>query len=244
MAFPPEIAALIDFAATSTKCDSLWVRRLAENLLAGCATGERSVLGSSHLNNDGMPIELCVSVSTNTRNLRIVADPASHIGDPIRRLTASRRTLNDTLRSLGLEGFASLCNTLLDKSLPDSETDLKQYRMGVFWIAAGLTERGAAVYLDANPTRIPDNWEAVAKSISCILSEPGPALQAIHGLRSSSTPASLALEGRDQKSGRFKLYWRLRKALPLRELGVSGWEDPCFAEFLTEAVGNRPMNLT
>lgn len=197
--------------------------------------------GASELNNDGCPVQLCLVAGERGCRARLVADPAWWLADPAERLAASRLALAGALRRAGAGELAAQSAGLLGMAAATGRLD--GFRRGFVWIGAAPGEPGVAAYLDAEPFGAAA-WDRARDWVRSTVAAPAPACRALEELARDGELASLGLEGARPGEARTKLYWRLRRPVPLRGLGLDLLADPALTAFLARVVGPRRMNLS
>jgi hypothetical protein len=198
--------------------------------------------GRSELNNDGDPLQICVSSSASAVRVRLIADPRWCQGRAQERLTASRTALSGVLR-LQPSGLGPLCDRLLQIAIPQDAEGIARFRRGFCWIGAGLGTNWLGLYVDAKP-RGPAGWEVAREWLCSELPDSRPATAFLDSLAEYGELASLALEGSAPDRASLKLYWRLRRPMALSKSYNQLFQDPAFKFFLARTIGARSMRLS
>jgi hypothetical protein len=211
---------------------------------AECAEWQR-LGGYSELNSDATPIQLCLTAGVGGRRaVRIIADPAWRLSDPAARLAESCVALAHALPMADAASLGPLCETLLAHAVPAGPNAIRAFPSAFFWLGAGLGRPGFAIYADLRSYLPHDPWAVPREWLAALLPEARPALAVLRALDAHAEPASLALEGSRPERGRAKIYWRLRRPVPLAALGIELLPDPRIAAFLIRVIGDREMNLS
>ena len=209
-----------------------------------CAEWQR-LGGYSELNSDATPIQLCLTAGVGGRRaVRIIADPAWHLSDPAARLAESCVALAHALPMADAASLGPLCETLLAHAVPAGPNAIRAFPSAFFWLGAGFGRPGFAIYADLRSYLPHDPWAVPREWLAALLPEARPALAVLRALDAHAEPASLALEGSRPERGRAKIYWRLRRPVPLAALGIELLLDPRIAAFLIRVIGDREMNLS
>lgn len=207
----------------------------ASRLVLAPRDGDQPESTRSTLNNDGTPLQVCLSGSSVRRTVRLLGDPTGLMdeesyADGNRRFERARKAARDLLDATQCAALGPLCSQILDLLLPATADEMARLA-GPLWLAAGLRCPGAAVYVNARHGTIDDQWTRVAECLRATL--PGEsALRSIDALRRAGQPASVGLEGTGLEDARIKVYWRLRRAASLTDLGSALLVDPALMNFL------------
>jgi hypothetical protein len=201
--------------------------------------------GVSGLNNDGSPLQLCISSTATGKSVRLIADPAWFIGESAQRLRLSRRALNDAMIKFNAERLIPIATDLIDRvTQQDSSLSVDRFQRGMMWVGAGLNDNGIAVYLDIQPHGPKVAWSIVEQWMVSVLPESQECRAVFARLREFAEPASVGFEGSAPESSRLKIYWRLSKAINLSDIGIDALSDPIVAQFLSVVVSGNTMNLS
>src|SRR3954453_15014175 len=122
-ALRPGIDVLWEDAARLAGLDAGTVSSAGWALLSPPLRGAQLRGGFSELNNDGSPVQLCLSQSREGSRLRMLVDPAWFLSDVRARFPASRGAMATALQSGAANDLASTCDALLSGlSLDDTES--------------------------------------------------------------------------------------------------------------------------
>ena len=223
------------------------VARAARRLVLASSEGEQYVLGRSTLNNDGWPLQLCLSSCRSGRRARLLGDPTGLLGAGSRegsqaRVVRAVQAARHLMEVACCEGLSRACGDMVDRLLPAGGVT-KASMAGPLWLAVGLGCPGAGFYVNARGGPMSEWWERVA---SC-LEHAVPGEDAMHVLRAVAPhawPASVGAEGESSGATRVKLYWRLRQAARLKDFGLALLLDLRLAEFLRAVLNNRTVPTT
>jgi hypothetical protein len=224
--------------------NSTWaeVMQLARELLVFPTRGGEDLGYHSTLNNDGSPLQVCVSSSCGHVSVRLIADPAAFVRDLSERFQNARIALFKLFSLAAMWEIAPVCEHVLRLTLPADQGRIAHMMSGTLWLALSLDARGAALYVNPRWGSESEQWDRASSLVRTLLSAAEPAIGITHGLRERATLASIALEGSSLTDLRLKLYWRLRKPTLLSSLGVPLLADPAFAEFLLQTLGDRTIS--
>lgn len=192
----------------------------------------------SSLNNDGTPLQLCISVGAGRRACRLIGDPASAVEDPADRLARGRAALDDLLATRG-PGLGAACARTL-AMLPAGDA-LAALRHGALWLAAEVTGPGLALYTTAGWGRDDERWQRALAWLDDVLPDPRAARDAALRVRPLTRLVACAIEGDAPARARAKLYLRPRTPLPLARMGIDLLCDPRVAELLAPLCGDAAI---
>ncbi len=127
------------------------------------------VSGASCLNNDSVPLQLCLIAGKKGTTLRIIADPGANCCSTEARYKVSMQTLWHALEINHAQALAPLVQTTIDCLLPHTEEERSAYKQGFVWIAASPEQLGLAFYLEMAPQSHQNGWQAAACWLAKIL---------------------------------------------------------------------------
>lgn len=235
---------LIRGAAKIGGVDPERATRLGQALLAAPVNGKEVRGGRSGLNNNGSPLQFCMSASADGIGYRLLADPASELADPLARYRASYSAIESVLDLTGSSSIDSLFQQTLQLNLPSEEDKFVDYPDGVMWLAANLDGPGCAMYVDARRGGEQVALERLGHWLTKLCSPTNDIDALLRSLKIQSRLMCLGVEGVSPAYARAKVYWRLAEAVRLDQLGLEGFKDRSFTEFLSLSVGQRRINLT
>lgn len=216
-------------------------RQVAEILLHHPPVDAEAVHPRSDLNVNGSPLQLLLSARQARWEARLIADPAFHEADPLVRWRKSLGALEATLRATGAEDLRELVQLTARTVVPQDEPALRRYPTGMIRLAAGLTSRGAAVYMGA--PHHADRWDVARRWAACVLGSADTACALIGRLEPNATVFGMGVEGVNRPHARAKLYWRLRKTAPINAFETPWLVSPAMTRFLAAVLGNRSVPL-
>lgn len=222
------------------------VKKLFEDLLETPSDIRNYCLGGvSDLNNNGMPLQLCIGANKENVKLRIIGDPVSAIFQPAIRFNASKKILESILSKNGLIHLNKICNQLFSLLIEENpDTSINDFYRGTCWIGVSPEQPGIALYIDMMPFAANESWDRVIKCLSSLLPESDFPEETINNLRLYAIPASIGFEAVTEKKGRAKVYWRLKHPVQLEKLGIDLFVQPEIIYFLQKVIGTREMNLS
>lgn len=220
----------------------LHVERLSSVLLQ-CYDNEcESFNWKSFLNNDGSPLQVCVTYGPKGHKVRLIGDPASHISDPNIRFGYARKALTELLVVTKTNSLAVSCEETLRHLLPINGQEAN-LRAGSLWLAAGL-EGGLAVYINMRWGKIEQRWCDTVNWLMALLPCSQEAKALMHAIKPHSVIASAGLEGTTIANARVKVYWRLEKPALFHLMGISLLTHSAFRDFLVLLVSDRSLPLS
>ena len=210
------------------------VDRLGGAMFAGSAWGRLHAYRST-LNNDGSPLQVCITYCSSGRHIRI-------IGDLLSSLDEAGRVLSDVFVLCRSHSLNSIYRHMLSHTLPVNEQQ-DHLQGGLFWLAAGL-EGGTALYANTRWGLAADRWNDAVDWLEFILPDPHPSNRIIQTLRKHAVLASLGLEGRTPADARAKLYWRLLAPTSFAQMHVPFLDHEAFANFLDLLASQQSVPLS
>ncbi len=172
----------------------------------------------SKLNNDGSPLQLCISCSNEGVRYRLLADPHSHLKIRKERLARARETV---FAHVGVAAALSrTLDTIIEHALPQSIDQEPAYEAGALWLGSELGSNAMAVYVNAAWGPYDVRWGRAIALVESLTKQPACNTLA-NCSRTTTTLASIGVEGGANSTGRLKLYFRAREAFPLQACGLS-----------------------
>jgi hypothetical protein len=217
---------------------------------------------SSTLNNDGSPLQVCLTVSSRRRTVRLLADPGGDATSTTEQVARALGGLDVLLRSAREERrtlIAGLCSSILAGVVPPSVLAGTRDAGSVVWLGAALAgdgttsdgrvpdrmaADGVAVYVRARWSDPTEDWDRCLGLTRELLPPASAAESTITALRDDAYPVSVGLETVGDGETRLKLYWRLLRPVMLSSLGIELLADASIADFLVSVVGSRPVAAT
>ena len=227
---------LLDAFADAAHADPALVNGLAVTLLGECAAGTRF---RSRLNNDGSPLQVCLSLRRGAPVWRLVGDPYSNLTDSAARFAAARRVAADVLATRTDPEFANVVDAALDRT-PASRADAASRWSGAIWTCAGLDGAGAAVYVDARWGALEERWPRTIEWIHGFTGRP-PCAALLAAATAATRLAAVSVEGRDLAGARVKLYFRVAGTVSLADLGFNPWQRSVLSEFAATLGGHQHL---
>jgi hypothetical protein len=217
------------------------VDRLGSALL--CQTDrDRPHQGRSTLNNDGSPLQVCVTYDASRCRIRVVGDPGANVSNANRRFAMARRALADILTVSDAVPLTSICDGCLNRLLPvDKGRD--DLQAGAMWLAAGV-DGGAALYVNTRWGQASERWDDALAWLGDILPCSRNSEPIIRTLRRRAWLVSAGVEGRSAADARAKIYWRLQHPIALADLGVPLLTHEAIGEFLGLFGEEQPIALS
>ena len=199
---------------------------------------------SSTLNNDGTPLQVCVTARPGDYAVRLLGDPGANAPSAGQRVTIAHSAL---AALLGPERHAYLgeaCDRMLSTILPQPLECRKETPRGILWLAASLAGREIAVYTKARWNGPDQDWARCRSLARQLCPDPSDSETVISVLREAASPVSVGLESAGREPRRLKLYWRLRRPVMLSGLGIDLLGDVSANDFLIRVLGTRKVPST
>lgn len=216
---------------------------LCRQVLSISDSSEDYVDSSSCLNNDGVPLQICLSSDKQRTALRLIGDPGANLTDLEARYLCARDTLVNCLESCGSRDLIELAGITFSKLIPSDDKEHSLYRNGFTWIAASPNHAGIAFYLDAEPLGQEKGWAAASEWLDRILPSDKSAKKTIEKLSKSCIIASMGLEGSTHENVRAKIYFRLSRQMSLSQLKLDLLSSEEIVYFLHTAMGEVAVDL-
>lgn len=198
----------------------------------------------STLNDDGSPLEVCITMSEDQCRYRLIVDPEPGLTAPIDRLSAGQKALAKVVPVCGVDELAPFFAETISFWIR-GERELAELTRGVMWVAAGLNTPGVAIYLDG---RIDDRlsaWERARQWYQHMFQMAGvPDVHSmvdeyIDKIQPYARLGSIGLEGTNWKNARLKVHWRLVEPVRLDELRLPLLENQIFPQFMQIMAGGK-----
>jgi hypothetical protein len=212
------------------------VAGLCRKVLAAGDGGQHVLPDASRLNNDGNPLQLCLSSGARGTVLKIIGDPGAQLPELESRYRSTRAAVRTCLKDAGAGSLLALAERTLDCVLPDSAQARAAYRHGFAWIGVSPDQPGAAFYAEMAPLGQHGGWDRASTWLAGILPDDRAAQAAIAALRAHCVVASAGLEGSTPQDARAKIYFRLSTPMALAALGIELLATPEVRDFLTIAM--------
>lgn len=214
-------------------------------LLLGDPIGQRSF--TSRLNNDGSPLQVCISADQAVTSAYLIADPGSDAPDATahhsRGLACVDRVTSD--ESYGATRHAIARSIRMN--LPGDPATADELTLGTIWLGLPIQGPGVTVYLNAAWGPRAAQWDRVsawlkAEGVPAVLSQ-----TTIDRLRPIARPAAVGLDVVPGKPVRLKVYFRLAQPAKLSTFGDPAWTSEAVCAFLQKTIRGRqipPSGLT
>lgn len=236
---------LLEVAACLSNVELKNIKALSRSLLAIPPDGQGERGGRSGLNNDGSPLQLCLTSTPKYLHRRFLSDPAFVLADPQLRFNASRQALTEVLQLTKSQLLKPLCDRTLNFYLPKDVEGFSRFTSGVLWLGAGIDTPGCALYIDARRNgNFREAWDWAKQWLTSILPSSQTATSAIDCLRNYAYLQSIGIEGSNLKNARAKLYWRFLRPTNLKQMSLEVFQNPAFASFLTFVIRDSLLRLT
>jgi hypothetical protein len=104
--------------------------------------------GASCLNNDGSPLQLCLTSGRKGVALRAIGDPGAFYNSIEDRYRSSIQTLFSVIESNDAQELTPLAEETIALLIPRAYEERNAYKQGFVWIAASPDQPGIAFYLE------------------------------------------------------------------------------------------------
>lgn len=198
--------------------------------------------GRSGLNWNGSPLQFLISVRNQHPVFRLIGDPAFFCPDPLMRLNKSIDALQLVLETGRAGALRDVCLQSLNSILPEDIRALREYSHGMTWLARPLSGSGAALYVLA-VANMSLAWRKAYEWAESIFTDPKEVQRTITTLQPCCRLLFVGIEGRDFKTGRAKIYWRLTRPSYPSQFGIDLYDDPTLIRFLGTIMKDHPFSL-
>lgn len=197
---------------------------------------------NSQLNNDGSPLQLCITAAQQGQSLRILGDPSSDIVDTKIRHSKALLALHNIMNASADASLNRAIETTLDSNLPRDTKSYHALRRGTMWLGAPIGAMGIAVYLNGRWGTASQQWERVIQWLNKSIPVHASRVAALAKLRNCAVVASMGLEGSDDKNLRYKIYFRLSGTVDLAELGIDLLQSEPILKFLELTLADHEIS--
>ncbi|MFZ1791213.1 MAG: prenyltransferase/squalene oxidase repeat-containing protein [Saprospiraceae bacterium] len=212
-------------------------------LLDADSSFQEYLLGASCLNNDGSPLQLCLSSSKNNTSLRIIGDPGAYHKTTEERYQSSVKTLLYFMEEKKSQNLIPITKKTIKALLPNGIKEREVYKQGFIWIAISPNHPGIAFYLELAPLGYDRGWNAVEQWLDEILPTNVVAKGVLEKLKKYCVVASAGLEGSEVSDARAKIYFRFREATSVDLLDIDLFSSKEMYDFLSIAMGPFEVEL-
>jgi hypothetical protein len=208
-------------------------------LLLGDLDDRRSF--ASRLNNDGSPLQICISAGPTATAAHLIADPGSDEPDAsahhARGMACVLGVTSGQTDDMGRDAVARC----IAMNLPADPAAAGELAVGTIWLGLPIQGPGLTVYLNAAWGARAAQWERVAawlhaEGVPAALSQ-----SAIGTLRPIARPVSIGLDVLSGAPLRLKVYFRLTRAVKLDAFSDPAWTSEAVLDFLQETVRDRRL---
>jgi hypothetical protein len=232
-----KVGQLMSVAQQLSSAPSATVKHLCDQILGLPEEQVDYCTNASCLNNDGVPLQLCLSADRQGTKLRLIGDPGVHIEDLESRYQSAQTSLDRCLDGSDLMALSPLVTSTLAQFIPDCPIARSHYHQGFMWLALSPDQPGMAFYLETSPLG-KGVWETVRAWLVAVLPSVEIASGVIAKLQDHCVVVSVGLEGHDFDHCRAKVYFRLAESIALDQLGIDQLIQSEMMEFLQLAMGD------
>ena len=238
------MAMLLNAAADLSGARVAEVKAIAARLLHHPGNFNPHPMAQSTLNNDGSPLQVCVTAYPATRSVRLLGDPGASAKTTTERAAIGCAALDRLLGSTASSQIVFVCSHILSVIPPPWKKSYNHNAHSILWLAVPIFGDGFAIYVKANSDNPQKDWERCISLCEVIFPSHPEVGFKIANLRECAYPASVGLEIADPKHMRFKVYWRLQKRITLDSLNIGLFNDPSIHEFLIRVLGPSVIPAT
>jgi hypothetical protein len=225
-----KVKRIVSVAQQLSPHDASAIEECCYDLLA--SADEEYLSDASILNNDGVPLQLCLTSSSKEARLRIIADPGASIEQTEARYLVSAETIRRAVRRGNALELAAACDDTIALLLPMTAEKRSSYSKGFAWIAASPGRPGMAFYVEMAPLGHEGGWEGVNRWLQHVLPTGDAATATLATIRRHCVVASAGLEGSTFSDARAKVYFRFPAARDPAELQIGVFSSAEMQNFL------------
>lgn len=232
-------------ASVSGATDALLSELVAELDVSVLDTGSDCPAPSSvsGLNNDGSPLQLCITASRGGAVARLLADPAASEPDEARRFRRARAALRRVAGHTGDGTGVSLSERIegaFEHALPERALGHGWLTRGSMWIGVAPDRRGLAAYATARWGSPEARWPRALGWLQGVAG--AQSVAALGRVSAACQVASLGVEGSVDGVMRAKLYFRLSGRQRLSDLALPPLASPVVERFLEAVLADRAVH--
>ncbi len=212
---------------------------LAERLLGLPMARLESTTPYSSLNNNGSPLQVCISYREAAQQVRLIVDPDAVTPISSIRLSKAKKVLESHLqRSEADSLFAVWLRDSVNHWIPD-DCHERTLASGYFWLGTDLEQRGTALYLSPHWQSTETQWRHLTQWLNYFGIDPKGVVK---NLGQHARLASIALEGRSSTESKLKVYWRLGSEFNLADQPHPLFQDKKIKSFLQHSIGSKSLS--
>lgn len=193
----------------------------------------------STLNNDGTPLQICVTADRSGAGVKLIGDPGATAPSIAERLASGQAALAAVFDQTSCGTTAA---RILAATLPPSLTDYPEAANGIIWLGSAVGSSARAFYVKARWNDAGADWDKLDTLAGLVLLRPIEAQTTIAALRKVARPLSVGLETAGTDRARLKVYWRLEQPVALGSVGIGLLADAAFGDLLRSIVGARRIS--
>ena len=194
----------------------------------------------STLNNDGYPVQACITAAQGLTKVRLLFDPASDEQCPVLRYQRASDAFNQLPATDGGRELVVRMKHMLTGFLPVVPSISASIPSGLIWLACDVRSKGLAVYTSAKWCSSEKRWDRVMQWLDSLSNECISDL--LTGMSSIADVVSVGLEGSTPDDLRVKIYFRQKHLAHLSDMGIPLFSSEEVVEFLRLAIGEYTLS--
>jgi hypothetical protein len=214
---------------------------LTARLLLGEEEHKTHPIYNSKLNNDGSPLQLCITSTNKVQSLKILCDPRSDITNLNLRHGYALHVLRELMKTPPYSSLKDVVDCTLECNLPHDITKYPSLEGGTLWLGVPIGTEGLAVYLNGRWGTPAQQWERVNRWLDKLIPIHESRIKALSKLSKFAVIASVGLEGIDENRLRYKIYFRLTDAYNLNRLDIDLLSSESLLTFLELALSDHEI---
>lgn len=235
-----KVKQIVSLAHQLAHCEPSIVDECCYDLLGVASADEEYLPNASILNNDGVPLQLCLTSSQNGTDLRIIGDPGTNVTQTESRYLASVQAIRRSIERGNALELAVASDVTIKLLLPTTKVKRSLYTKGFAWVAMRPGLPGMAFYVEMAPLDHKKAWECVNRWLRHILPNTVVATGILARIIPYTVVASAGIEGSSLMDARAKVYFRFIAEPNLTDLQMglfSSWEIQEFLALIKYSSG-------
>ncbi|WP_437736134.1 hypothetical protein [Sorangium sp. So ce1335] len=198
----------------------------------------------STLNDDGSPLELCITSTRSGCRYRIIGDPEPEERGCRARLALFRDALARLLPLTSATRLAPVLDAAVDLWLPEDDASLELITSRILWLAAAIDTPGVGIYLDGRVGSYLESLERGRAWLDRMLPDASLAKRFLSAFDAVGGLGGVGVEGVTPALSRVKVQWGVVAPILLDRLGLPLLGDEPLRRFFHIMAGDRELRVT
>lgn len=205
---------------------------------------DREAPRASTLNDDGSPLELCVTSGPEGCRYRMIGDPEPEELDCRKRLHSFRDSLRELLPLCGAASLEPWVDAAVGWWLPEDDEGLARVVKRIRWVAAGVDTPGVGFYLDGRVGSLSFSWDRGREWFDRVLPDASLAKRFMTAFEDVGGLGGVGIEGVTPDTARAKFHWGLVSPIRIDLLDLPLLGDQTIREFFHIMVDDKEFKVT